>query len=342
MHSPTFAQDPKWELEGHGGLSFAVGSPDGVSAMPTAGALFTTVNGRPSRRVSSWLFGDGALLLNQVYQQYGHSPRPAPLDSVLQGPLIEPQDGGAFGFRFGRRLSSKLIADLTVDRLPEVREPEEAYRKYISAAATFNAMWGTLLPGAEVVSTDFRTTEESQGRLLVTGAANFEFGGPGKLRPYFTGGAGIERRTDKSPTASITGSYSYSDFGVPDFAPLESDQVKLSGKTTKNRPVGVAGGGVRIPLSQRLGLRADIRAYLSGNREETFVSTTTPPARVAGASSTYYERGTNPAIQLQSFRPPFPDSEVSFSGPQISNFLTFQGKGIETAIAFTMGVFWRF
>lgn len=343
--SLVFAQQPKWELEGHGGVLFTLGNPGGEPAMPPAGAPFTTLGGNPSRRVSSWLFGDGALLLSQASFQYNvpvNTPiRPAPLDSLLRGPLVKPSEGGAFGVRLGRRLSSRLIAELTVDRLPEVRQPKSASNTYVAAANAFGALWRNMVPAPRDARATFSEAKETQRRTIVTGSANVEFAAVGQFRPYLAGGAGIERRSGKPPTASITGEYTYRDF----FSFLdvnETDHVQLTGSAIENRLVGVVGGGVRIPVSQRLGFRADARVYLSANHDETFVSTTTPPARIPGASSTYFDVGANPAIQLQSFPPPSPDSEVSFSGPKISNFRTFKGTGMESSIAVTVGVFWRF
>lgn len=127
----------------------------------------------------------------------------------------------------------------------------------------------------------------------------------------------------------------------------ENDQVELTGTMTKNKPVGVAGGGVRIPISKHIGLRADTRVYLISNRDETFVSTGPLAERYGGVSNEYslygyFDTRTTPAIQLQSARPTQPEPNVSFSGPQISNFRTFEGTGIETSIAVTVGVYWRF
>ena len=342
LHAPAFAQEPKWELEGHGGFSFTPGGPHGNTAMPAPAASFTTAGGHPSRRVSSWFFGEGATVLSQVQQQLqSQFPiRPNPLDSVLQGPLIEPGDGAVFGFRLGRRLSSRIIAELTVDRLPGVQEQEGTFNQYLAAADGFSNSWSSLLGSAVNATANFEHPTESQDRLLMTGAINFEFGTAGSLRPYLVGGGGIERRSDQTPTTSMIGEYqSQVIFGFPVRA---IDQIELSGTTSRNSFVGVLGGGVRIPMSQRLGLRADARVYLRGNSDETFLSTLTPPARITGNTSGYFDIGINPAIQLQSLPRPSPDSEVSFSGPQISNFRTFEGTGIETSIAVTMGVFWKF
>ena len=41
----------------------------------------------PSRQVSSWLFGDGAALLNDVAAEFGLTERISPLDAVLASPL---------------------------------------------------------------------------------------------------------------------------------------------------------------------------------------------------------------------------------------------------------------
>lgn len=149
IHPSAFAQEAKWELEVHGGLLSAVGSPDGVKALPEASS-FTTVGGRSSKRVSSWLFGDGAALLNQVLAQGPPfrdplTERIVPLDSELQQPLIRPRNGGAFGLRFGRRLSSRLIAEVNVDRLPRVALADGAFDQYLKTAETFSTAWRSVM-----------------------------------------------------------------------------------------------------------------------------------------------------------------------------------------------------
>src|SRR5688572_3578875 len=65
--APASAQNaPKWEIEFHAGGLVTNNPTDGTTALPPAGAAFTTAGARPSRRVSSWYFGDGAALLNEV------------------------------------------------------------------------------------------------------------------------------------------------------------------------------------------------------------------------------------------------------------------------------------
>ena len=88
---PAAAQttdERKWEIEVHGGGVRVDKPTDATTAMPAAGEPFTTTNGRPSRYVSSWYFGDGAALRNQNAAAFTPTPlnaRIVPLDSVLTG-----------------------------------------------------------------------------------------------------------------------------------------------------------------------------------------------------------------------------------------------------------------
>src|SRR5213593_4752238 len=77
LTAPAMAQTKpdKWEVEVHGGGAQAINSTDGTGALPGPGATFTTFFGFPSRRESSWYFGDGTVLLNQVSAVLGVGPR---------------------------------------------------------------------------------------------------------------------------------------------------------------------------------------------------------------------------------------------------------------------------
>ena len=64
--SATAQEREKWEVEFHGGGMLVNNPTGGTASLPDPGPAFITELGRPSRRESSWYFGDGALLLNQV------------------------------------------------------------------------------------------------------------------------------------------------------------------------------------------------------------------------------------------------------------------------------------
>jgi hypothetical protein len=106
------AQAPPWEIEFHGGGLFSSMSNDGTGRLPDPGAVFTTLIGTPSRRVSSWYFGDGALLMNQVTLLLGGGgPRITPLDPALIESRLDRDAGGTIGFRLSRRLNNRLRAE---------------------------------------------------------------------------------------------------------------------------------------------------------------------------------------------------------------------------------------
>lgn len=105
------------ELEFHAGGTL-VGNPTSGSAVALPAAEpFTTGTGAgglpsfPSRRVSSWYFGDRATLLNQVAAnaEVDRPLRIDPVDSVLSGRLGERQGGGSVGVRISRRLNARLV-----------------------------------------------------------------------------------------------------------------------------------------------------------------------------------------------------------------------------------------
>src|SRR6185369_15635867 len=121
------AQDRKWEIEVHGGGMLATNPTDGKVTLPGPGQLFTVPPSAftpvvpSSRRESSWYFGDGASLFNQVASALvagGVAQFPgriATLDPVLGRPLGERRRGGSIGARVNRVVTPRLSAELSVD-----------------------------------------------------------------------------------------------------------------------------------------------------------------------------------------------------------------------------------
>src|SRR5262245_7655136 len=84
---------PSWELEVHGGFLAASRPTGGTGSLPAPGPGFTTISGSPSRRESSWYFGDGASLFNEVNARLGGNGRIVALDPVLRGAALERPGG---------------------------------------------------------------------------------------------------------------------------------------------------------------------------------------------------------------------------------------------------------
>ena len=85
----------KWEIEFHGGGGLVNNPTRGTARLPAPGVEFTTAFGFSSRRISSWYFGDGALLLNQIYSNPGFAitQRITPLDPMLTTAVAERTNG---------------------------------------------------------------------------------------------------------------------------------------------------------------------------------------------------------------------------------------------------------
>src|SRR5689334_20144141 len=101
----------RWEVEFHGGAGFDRTATDGTGALPPPGPPFITVVGSTSRRASTWYFGDGALLLNQINAAFPPttvSGRITPLDPALQSAAATRGSGASAGFRVGMALTRRF------------------------------------------------------------------------------------------------------------------------------------------------------------------------------------------------------------------------------------------
>ncbi len=127
LASPAAAQTAgsgKWEIEFHGGGVLPTNPSGGTVSLPGPGEVFTAATGvlvASSRRESSWYFGDGPILFNQVASSLAERGvaqfpgRIATLDPVLGRSLGEWRSGGSIGARISRVLTGRLSAELSVD-----------------------------------------------------------------------------------------------------------------------------------------------------------------------------------------------------------------------------------
>src|SRR5262245_37519470 len=347
---PAAAQTPgerKWEVEFHAGALLASNPSGGTASVPGPGEQFITgLNCQAcpaSRRVSSWYFGDGTTLANQV----ATSPpffltvqtRAVPLDPVLSAMLTERPGGAGFGARVGRALGHRLTAEMNIDYSPASLEITSAARAGIEASrAAFIATWDQLLRtgpfGLRSVTSTADVRDGNGGQLLVTGALSINLVTTGALIPYVTAGAGLISNLGSSPAATLAGQYQ---FVIGNISPIsESDTVTVRDDRPDRSFVGVFGGGVRWHLSPRWGVRADVRDHAYTNQGGTAIDAT--PATVFATPPTYIFSATSPSIQFSN-QPTVPSS---LSGVSLKSVPTFKGSGVQNRIGLTAGVFWRF
>ncbi len=345
--APAAAQNtPKWEIEFHAGGLTTNNPTDGTTSLPAPGAAFTTIGGRPSRRVSSWSFGDGATLLNDILAAFGPgvSQRITPLNAVINAPLATRENGVAIGFRVSRAINARFTAEATVDYSPAaLKMTSEAERGIEAARGTFESSFNALLLTAPVTGRTVTSTitleEGSGGQLLTTGTMNLALRTTGNVIPYVTGGAGVVSNLGDRPAATLEGNYRFQLVGV--YPMNETDRVTLRVSLPDNDFVGVVGAGAKYVASPRWGMRVDGRVYLGADTMETVVDASPSVSIIGPTNPAPLSSASTPAIQFSN-NPPGTGHQSNLTGEPITGFRAYEGSGRRNQFTLTAGLFWRF
>jgi hypothetical protein len=327
----------RFEIEFHGGGMFSSNPDGGKVAFPAVGTTFTDAAGAPTRPVSSWMFGDGALLYNNFSAASGGSMTTTmtSLDAVLSRQAGDRTGGPGLGFRLGVDLNKRLGIEWSTDY---AWTPIQLKKSFLTGLEATRASYGTTFtdlatnycfcPGFGNAISDTRRRSEG-GQLFNTLAANIYLKTTGKLIPYITAGGGFVSNVGPAPHAAILGHYRLE--GLDD----NTDTVNIAARSDRTQALGLIGVGAKYYATPHWGLRFDFRDHLMGNGLNTAVdanpvATTLP----FGPSSP----GTTPDIQFGSAAGQ-PDS---LSAPALSKFRTFKGDGMRNQFGFNVGVFFRF
>lgn len=340
----------KWEIEAHvgGGVGHQPTRGTPIGTFPV-GESFTTTGflARPSRYASTWYFGDGAGLLNEIGAGFGGSvlarTRVTPLDPVLTAASLERKRGVSVGGLVSRRLTRIVSGELAVESMAgSVNMTDGALAGLEATRASFTPMWNALLATGSslflnpvVTSTSTLSKQTDSRRTLVTGAANFELPVNGRVVPYATVGGGVLIRSGGLPTATLTGNYQFR-FGGAGSPFNASDVVEVHFAAKDKAPVGLFGGGVKYALSARQGLRADVRVHISANSLDTLVNAR--PSSVTGTPAFSINSTTTPSLVFSNTAA----TRANLSGPAITDLKTFTGSGREIQTNLTVGYFVRF
>ena len=336
----------KWQVEIHGGGLAGAASPagTGISQFPVGPAIVTGGGGRggntSSRAVSSWFFGDGATLMNDVNAGFGVTARIAPLDEALRRGIVGPRAGGVMGVRVSRQLSSRMAAEIGINYTPSAMRLTDEGRTAIAATqASFVPAWNALLAtgntSARVVTSGLETDDGGARQTQVTGALRFELRNRGSARPYVTAGGGAILTSGTPPEAVLTGHYSFDFAGS--FPMDETDVVRIRAAPRETTWVGLVGGGVTIDTSPRRGWRIDARLLIGRHSPDTVVDAA-PTVRVLTPAFSILTGG-NPSIQFSNN--PSIGRQSSLSG-QTDGLRTFTGDGVRARAHLSVGYFFRF
>lgn len=339
---PAFAQaagpraDHPWEIEGAAGIG-AGWLSNGSTALPPPGPPIATSSPIfPSRQTSSWMFGDGAALLNSVNAAFGLGARVQPLDSGLQALGLD-STGAAVSFRVRRAISGRFALELSVDVLSGSAHLSDALLSATTTTrdSTKSALAALLSTGPFAnVSVDgsSSTTNGTDREIATTGALVWCVRPASSWSPYATMGAGVLAGVGDLPSATIQVNYRASILGNVPIA--ESDRVTLH-YDRQTAVIGVFGGGIRHDASS-WGWRVDARVFVGGDSPRLLLDA--QPSVTTGTPAGFIESFTNPAIQFSNN--PSTGRQSTLSGA-IQNFDAVSA-GHDTHLLVSVGVFKRF
>src|SRR5262245_2083737 len=221
----------KWEIEVHGGGLLPTNPTSGTVSLPGPGQVFAIAPGPPvnvvapsSRRESSWYFGDGAVLFNQVAASLAERGvaqfpgRIATLDPVLARSLGEWRGGAIIGVRVSRTLTPRLTAELAIDYSQARLQVTQANKDAIEAtrASFISAFNGLITFNALRALNSLTSTaavEDSGHQVLTSGTLVINLRTTGNIIPYATVGVGLISTTGATPTATLNGNYQFLNSG---------------------------------------------------------------------------------------------------------------------------------
>lgn len=333
-----------WEVEFHGG-GFSSSLPSsGTTALPAAAPSGTPTT---SRQVPSWYFADGSVQLNQflALQSRGTVTALTPLDTMLQGRVLDRQTDATFGARVAWRFARRFSAELTVDSLrgelaltPDTTAAlEAASASFITA---FNALFSTPLIASRTVNSTPTITERGGSQIATTGALLFDVLPGARIAPYVTAGAGGVSTSGTTQSATVTGSYQFS-LNIPPQLPIPPQTFAQTDTVTVRSSIDsgmlwMLGGGARYMLSNRWGVRVDVRDYIRSSTITTLLDAapTTPPSSFGTLT---FLAPTAPALVFSGL-PQIP----STLSTALDDFETFSASGTEHQVSMTAGVVLKF
>lgn len=330
---------PRWEIEAHlGGSSFS--SPTaGLAQLPGPGIGFPVGRGFPdSREVSSWYFGDGAVLFNTARRAVASNAPITPLDPVLTRAGVESDRGVVLGFRVARAFNDRFGAEFSFDASRTPVRMTDAMRAGISAAsASFEHAFRSF---SFVSTADSNATilQEGGRRLSATGALNVNLLTGRRLTPFATIGGGTVSTQGVLPNAELVGQYRILDYLDETGATIVDDTDTVHVRYEEHSsPVLLLGGGFRFDLSPRFGIRSDVRFSIGSNTGRIVVDAKASHAGVPAWALTLIGQGAS-----MVFGSPGTERQPSLTGPAISGFETFTSRGRRVQTAITFGYFARF
>lgn len=330
--TPAAAQPSgKWTVDVHAGAGATTNPQTGTPFGVPAAASFVIAPGLPpSLAISSWYFGDGARLFNQLRTVRG-LPGITPLDSEFSRPAASRQGGAVFGASVARTIVGRLVAEFSIDAVQGSLKLNRSLLDTVEASrASFQNGFNTIFINQSTHSAS-TAVDEVGSRLLMTLAARIDLLERGRFMPYATVGVGVDRPRGGSPEIGLAGDYT---FTTPQGMLHEFDHVTLRVATSKTTTF-VFGGGLNWYLGGNSGIRADVRIH-AGAEQARLLLDTDRNATNTGVTGYLDLSLATPMIFSTAVLP------TNLSGPELHAFELFNGSGTRVSTTITAGYFLRF
>lgn len=328
----------RWEVEGAAGIGSG-SITSGTTALPAPGApIATSTPIFPSRQTSSWLFGDGATILNGANAALGLAARVTPLDSALKALGLD-STGFAVSFRARRAITRRFALEFSLDLLTESSAiSDELVAAAGATESTVNAALTALIASGPFNATGVATSSSINGgasrEIATTGALVWRIRPEARWSPYATFGGGVLASTGDLPSLTLQDSYHFLILNAVPIA--ETDRVVLRYER-EAAPIAVVGGGLRHAISAHWGLSVDGRVFLGGHSPRLLLDAS--PSVTTGTPAGFVESFTNPAIQFSNNAST--GRQSTLSGAAIQGFEAVSA-GRDTRFIFTVGMYRRF
>jgi len=329
------------EIEGYGSIGNLLSAGEATLSLPSAGAPITTSSPLfPSRRVSSWFFGDGAALLNDVSAQLGLSARITPLDAAIAslGRLGKADNG--MGGRLRVRTAAHVWTELAIDITGiTTGVPDDLLNTALETRASYIEAMTALFASGPFSGTNVTATAsfpKARWRdVTTTLSANVELDRVAGITPSITLGAGMVTRTGAEPEMSLEGRYRTKILGV---VPIdETDRVTVR-SVANAAPVVVIGGALTRTLADRLSFRLDARMLATNRTIATNVDAS--PLVASGTPADFIESFTNPSIQFSNNAST--GRRSSLSGDTFDHLEVARSTRLQARVVVTFGIALRF
>lgn len=334
----------KWEIEFHASGFLKDDAKGGVKALPGPGTSFATVAPNVnSRTVSSFFFGDGNALINEVLLRQGLNPI-VPLDETILNDrkVLERQSNIAVGMRLVRYVGRRVWLDGTIEydidydhgsfEIGETQEQQAllTMRSWRQSLESLFGKCGKLCNNT--IGEHVSTTHEKGHQVASAFTVNYDLRREGRFIPYIGAGGGLVVSFAGTPRQEYFGSYSIRSDTIQG-----TDHVRVDFQVPPVVPALIVATGARYQLSDRWGLRMEMRNNFEPHSFKTLV-TAMPEFTDNGAGNVVVLSSGDLGIQFsnnQSFAP----STLSVPLPQ---FRTFKSTGLRYEGRISGGVYYRF